>query len=138
MRGHSVSSIKHAHHAFDPDTPGKDSWRHRKAGAAEMIVSSSVRRVKFTETPGGDEAGLEDLLAELAPAGFVLVEGYKDVDFPKIEVWRAENGQPFLHESRPGIRMLASDTPLPDCPLPVLDLNDIAGIADAVEGRLTP
>ena len=137
-RGHRVSSIKHAHHAFDPDTPGKDSWRHRKAGANETIVSSRARRVKFTETPDGEEASLGALLDELAPADFVLVEGYKDVDFPKIEVWRVDNGQPFLHETRPGIRAVACDTPLPDCPLPVLDLNDAAGIADAVEKGLLP
>ena len=135
-RGHRVSSVKHAHHAFDPDTPGKDSWRHRKAGAREMVVSSSVRRVKFTETPDGDEAGLETVLAELAPADFVLVEGYKDANFPKIEVWREETGHPFLHGSRPGIRVVASDTPVPGCPLTVLDLNDVAAVADAVEGRL--
>ena len=135
-RGHRVSSIKHAHHAFDPDTPGKDSWRHRKAGAREMIVSSKARRVKFTETPDGAEAALDTLLEQLDPADFVLVEGYKDVDFPKIEVWRAENGQPFLHETRPGIRAVACDAPLPGCPLPVLDLNDAVAIADAVEKGL--
>ena len=137
-RGHRVSSIKHAHHSFEADTPGKDSWRHRKAGAREMVVSSSTRRVKFTETPDGGEAELEALLAELAPADFVLVEGYKDTDFPKIEVWRSETGQPFLHGTHPGILAVASDAPIPDCPLPVLGLDDINGIADAVEKGLRP
>ena len=136
QRGFSVASIKHAHHAFDADTPGKDSWRHRKAGATQMIVSSSLRRVKFTETPDGDEADLNTLLGEINPADFVLVEGYKNLDFPKIEIWREEEANPFLHETRPGIRMVASDTALPECPLPVLDLNNIESIADAVEKRL--
>jgi molybdopterin-guanine dinucleotide biosynthesis protein B len=136
QRGFSVASIKHAHHAFDADTPGKDSWRHRKAGATQMIVSSSLRRVKFTETPDGDEADLNTLLGEINPADFVLVEGYKNLDFPKIEIWREEEANPFLHETRPGIRIVASDTALPECPLPVLDLNNIESIADAVEKRL--
>ena len=140
-RGYRVASIKHAHHAFDPDTPGKDSWRHRKAGASQILVSSALRRVRFTETPEGDEAGLETLLAELAPADFVLVEGFKSVDFPKIEIWRQETGHDFLYPQHPGIKALASDTPLGDvslgdCPLPVFDLNDTDAIADAVIKRL--
>ena len=135
-RGHNVASIKHAHHHFDPDTPGKDSWRHRKAGASQMLISSALRRVKFTETPDKNEAGLPALLEELSPADFVLVEGFKKIDFPKIEIWRQETGRPFLYPELPGIRMVASDTPLPDCPLPVLDLNDTEAIASAIEGRL--
>ena len=137
-RGHRVSSIKHAHHDFDPDEEGKDSWRHRAAGVRELVVSSKHRRVKFTETPDSGEADLATLVGELAPADFVIVEGYKEVDFPKIEVWRAEAGNPFLHATHPGIRLVASDTPVPDCPLPVADLNDIKAIADLVEQRLAP
>ena len=95
-RGHNVASIKHAHHHFDPDTPGKDSWRHRKAGASQMLISSALRRVKFTETPDKNEAGLPALLEELSPADFVLVEGFKKIDFPKIEIWRQETGRPFF------------------------------------------
>ena len=137
-RGHRVSSIKHAHHDFDPDEEGKDSWRHRAAGVRELVVSSRNRRVKFTETPDSGETDLATLVGELAPADFVIVEGYKEVDFPKIEVWRAETGNPFLHATHPGIRLVASDTPVPDCPLPVADLNDIKAIADLVEQRLAP
>ncbi|XDZ66176.1 molybdopterin-guanine dinucleotide biosynthesis protein B [Alphaproteobacteria bacterium LSUCC0684] len=132
QRGYSVASIKHAHHAFDPDTPGKDSWRHRKAGATQMLISSSLRRVHFIETPDRDEADLNTLLGELMPTDIVLVEGFKDTDFPKIEVWRAETGNAFLYPERPGIFAVAADTPLPDCPLPVLDLNDAATIADTL------
>lgn len=135
-RGHRVASIKHAHHAFDPDTPGKDSWRHRKAGASQMLVSSALRRVKFTETPDRNEADLPALLAELDPADFVLVEGFKAVDFPKIEIWREQTGQPFIHPEFPGVKMIASDVPLADCPLPRLDINDPEAIATAVENRL--
>lgn len=138
QRGHSVASIKHAHHAFDPDTPGKDSWRHRKAGASQVIVSSALRRVHFTETPDGPEADLDTLLAELAPVDFVLVEGFKSVDFPKIEIWRADAGTERLHPAFPGIRMVASDAPLPGEDLPVLDLNDPDAIADAIINRLMP
>jgi molybdopterin-guanine dinucleotide biosynthesis protein B len=137
-RGFSLASIKHAHHAFDPDTPGKDSWRHRKAGASQMLISSSLRRVHFTETPDGREADLNTLLGELMPADMVLVEGFKDIDFPKIEIWRAATGNPFLYPERPGIFAVAADTPLPDCPLPVLDLNVEAAIADAIIRRFHP
>jgi len=131
-RGYTLASIKHAHHAFDPDTPGKDSWRHRKAGASQMLISSALRRVHFTETPDRKEADLDTLLGELQPADMVLVEGFKDIDFPKIEIWRKATGNPFLYPERPGIKAVASDIPLPDCPLPVLDLNDAGAIADAI------
>jgi len=137
-RGFSVASIKHAHHAFDPDSPGKDSWRHRKAGATQMLISSSRRRVHFTETPDGIEADLNTLLGELRPADMVLVEGFKDIDFPKIEIWRAETGNPFLYPERPGIFAVAADTSLPDCRLPVLDLNDAATIADVIIRKSHP
>ena len=137
-RGHRVSSVKHAHHSFEPDKKGKDSWRLREAGARELVVSSMYRRVKFTVTPDAEEADLGTIIAELDPADFVIVEGYKDLDFPKIEAWRASNGKPFLHLTHPGIRMVASDGPVPDCPVPVVDLNDIETIANRVEKRLAP
>ena len=139
-RGHSVASIKHAHHEFDPDTPGKDSWRHRKAGAGQMLISSAKRRVKFTETPDGNEASLPELLHDLDPVDFVLVEGFKSVDFPKIEIWRQSLGdktnQGYLHHTFPGIRVVASDSQLEDCSLPVIDLNNPEAIADLIERRL--
>ncbi|MCE2517297.1 MAG: molybdopterin-guanine dinucleotide biosynthesis protein B [Alphaproteobacteria bacterium] len=131
-RGYRTSSIKHAHHEFDPDTPGKDSWRHRKAGTSEMIISSSRRRVKFTETPDQDEADLPTLLAELSPADIVLVEGFKSIDFPKVEIHRAAMGHGFLYPQLAGIRMIATDTPLGDCPLPQADLNSPEAVADLI------
>lgn len=108
-KGLSVATLKHAHHNFDPDTEGKDSWRHRRAGATQMIISSATRRVKFTETPGGDEADLNTLLGELDASDIVLVEGYKTINFPKIEIHRKELGHDFLFTSLPGICLLATD-----------------------------
>lgn len=131
-RGLNVASIKHAHHHFDPDQPGKDSWRHRKAGSRQMIISSSKRRVKFTETPDGNEADLNTLLGELSPADIVLVEGYKMIDFPKIEIYRQAFGEERLYLTRPGIEMIATDTVLEDCPLPQVDLNNPEEIVDAI------
>ena len=137
-KNYRVASIKHAHHGFEADTPDTDSWRHRKAGASETIISSGNRRAKFTELHGEDEASLDTLLSELSVADFVLVEGYKSVDFPKIEIWRSGLDLPFLYETHPGIRMIASDIALPDCPLPRLDLNDTEAITKAVIGKLNP
>lgn len=131
-RGYKISSIKHAHHQFDPDTPGKDSWRHRKAGAAEMLISSSQRRVKFTETPNLDEADLPTLLGELSPADIVLVEGFKSIDFPKVEIHRAEISNDVLYPNLTGIKMIATDVVLADCPIPQADLNDAAAVADLI------
>lgn len=131
-RGLNVASIKHAHHNFDPDQPGKDSWRHRKAGSRQMIISSSKRRVKFTETPDGTEADLNTLLGELSPADIVLVEGYKTIDFPKIEIYRQAFGEERLYLTRLGIEMVATDTVIEDCPLPQVDLNNPEEIVDAI------
>ena len=131
-RGMNVASIKHAHHQFDPDQPGKDSWRHRKAGSRQMIISSARRRVKFTETPDGDEADLNTLLTELTPADLVLIEGFKSIDFPKVEIFRASLGHPPLYETHPGVRLIATDTAIEDCPLPQVDLNTPEAVADAI------
>ena len=131
-RGMNVASIKHAHHDFDPDQPGKDSWRHRKAGAQEMIISSARRRVKFTEVADGDEADLNTLLGEISPADLVLIEGYKKIDFPKVEIYRASLGHPFIYQTCPGVELIATDSPLENCPLPQLDLNKPDAIAEAI------
>ena len=135
QRGMVVASLKHAHHNFDPDQPGKDSWRHRKAGAKEMIISSANRRVKFTETPDRDEADLNTLLGELSPADLVLIEGFKSIDFPKVEIFRASLGNPPLYLSRPGIELIAADIPIENCPHPQIDLNNPDAVADAILDR---
>lgn len=135
-RGVRIATIKHAHHDFDPDTPGKDSWRHRQAGAKQVLISSRQRRVHFTETPDGNEADLNTLLDELAPADLVLVEGFKNDPIPKIEIRRQGMEHPPLYESRPHIIAVATDHPLADCPLPQLDLNDPLAITDYLLGMM--
>jgi molybdopterin-guanine dinucleotide biosynthesis protein B len=138
QRGYTVSSIKHAHHQFDADIPGKDSWRHRKAGTGETIIASSQRRVKFTETPDRTDIDLSELLAELSPADIVLVEGFKSVDFAKVEIHRSALSQDFLYSDLSGICMIATDLPLDDCPLPQADLNDPEAVADLILDQCKP
>lgn len=129
-RGVSVSTIKHAHHAFDVDVPGKDSWEHRRAGARQVLVSSSQRWALMTELRGAPEPTLPALLAQLAPVDLVIVEGFKFDPHPKIEVHRAANGKPWRHPEDPAIRAVASDIALPaGCALPWAHLDDVERIA---------
>lgn len=125
-RGLRVSLIKHAHHEFDIDHPGKDSFRHRKAGAAEVLVVSGKRWALMHELRGATEPPLDDLIAKLAPCDLVLVEGYKASTIPKLEVWRAENGKPRLPHDDPHIVALVTDSPAAAdaSRLPLLDLDD--------------
>lgn len=128
-RGHSVSTIKHAHHGFDIDKPGKDSHVHREAGASEVLVASSRRWALIHELRDETEPSLSDLLSRLAPVHLVVVEGFKRDTHPKIEVHRAALGKSLLQPDDSRIRAVASDTPL-DVAVPVLDLNDPAFVAD--------
>ncbi|MDJ0821186.1 MAG: molybdopterin-guanine dinucleotide biosynthesis protein B [Paracoccaceae bacterium] len=130
-RGFSVSTVKHAHHAFDVDHPGKDSYRHREAGAHEVILASRKRVAQMTELRGTPEPPLAELLARLAPVDLVLVEGYKRDTHPKVEAFRAETGNPLIATGDPLIRAVAADTPL-DLDRPVFDLNDTRAIADFI------
>ncbi|MEL7117271.1 MAG: molybdopterin-guanine dinucleotide biosynthesis protein B [Pseudomonadota bacterium] len=130
-RGLTVSTVKHAHHAFDVDQPGKDSYRHRSAGASQVLLSSANRWALMTELRGGPELELDDLLAQLQPVDLVLVEGFKRAGHPKVEAHRAATGQPLLAHDDPQIRAVASDHPI-DLDRPVLDLDDVAGIADFI------
>ncbi|GHD54476.1 molybdopterin-guanine dinucleotide biosynthesis protein MobB [Thalassobaculum fulvum] len=134
-RGHRVSTVKHAHHAFDVDQPGKDSYEHRAAGATEVMIGSAARYALMHELRGAPEPELGELLARMAPVDFVLIEGFKRTGHPKLEVYRAAVGKPPLWPSDDAVVAVASDAPLPDCPRPVLDLNDVAAIADLVEAR---
>ncbi len=127
-QGLNMATIKHAHHEFDADTPGKDSWRHRKAGAAQVLVSSAIRSAHFVEHQA-EEPGLEQLLRRLQPCDLVLIEGFKREAVPKLEIFRKSVGKPHLWPDDPQIIAVASDDLLPDCPLPVLNLNDIPAIA---------
>jgi molybdopterin-guanine dinucleotide biosynthesis protein MobB len=131
VRGLRVSSIKHAHHDTEIDHPGRDSYRHRQAGAMQVIVSSPARWALLTELRGAPEPDLESLLGQLAPCDLVLVEGYKRAPHPKVEAYRAATGRPLLAPANRTIRALASDVVL-DLPLPCFDLNDVAAIADFI------
>src|SRR5215470_1879511 len=102
-RGLSVSTIKHAHHEFDVDRPGKDSWRHREAGASEVMVASSRRWALMRELRGAAEPSLEELIAKMGPADLLLVEGFKFDPHPKIEVHRPSIGKPLLFMDDPRI-----------------------------------
>ena len=130
-RGYSVSTLKHAHHATDVDHPGRDSYRHREAGAQEVIVSSPNRWAVMHELRGADEPSLDELLSKLAPVDLVLIEGFKGAAHPKIEAVRAATNQPLLAPQNPTIKAVASDTPL-SLQRPVFDLNDTARIADFI------
>ncbi|HEY8334211.1 MAG TPA: molybdopterin-guanine dinucleotide biosynthesis protein B [Tardiphaga sp.] len=127
-QGLRVSTIKHAHHAFDVDVPGKDSWVHREAGASEVLVSSSQRFALMHELRGAAEPRLPELLARLAPVDLVLVEGFKTDPHRKIEVHRAGNGKALLFPSDPAIVGIASDVDV-ITNLPVAHLDDIQAIA---------
>jgi molybdopterin-guanine dinucleotide biosynthesis protein B len=131
QRGLSVSLIKHAHHTFDVDRPGKDSWRHRHAGAAEVLVTSSRRWVLMHELRGAAEPAFEEQVRRLSPCDLLLVEGFKHAPIPKLEVWRAATGEPLLHPNDPHIVAVASDARL-ETKLPLLDLNDVAGVSSFI------
>ncbi len=135
-RGLSVSTVKHAHHATDVDQEGRDSFRHREAGAREVLVASPARWALMHELRGAPEPALADLLARLSPVDLVLVEGYKRGDHPKIEAHRAETGRPLLAGENATIRAVATDTALPGLPLPVFDLNATADVADFILGEV--
>ena len=132
-RGYSVSTIKHAHHHFDVDYPGKDSHTHRVAGAKEVLVSSVNRFALMHELRGEAEPSLAQLLSMLAPVDFVLVEGYKPEPHPKIEVHRVANGKPFLYPNDPTILALASDAAIADRNVTLLALENAEELADFVQ-----
>ena len=135
-RGLRVSTVKHAHHEVDLDRPGKDTYRHREAGAAEVMLATSRRWALVHELRGEEEPPLDALLARMAPVGLVVVEGFKRFPHPKVEVHRRERGTPLIAREDPTVVAVASDEPLPDLPVPVLDLDDVPGIAALVLARL--
>lgn len=133
--GYRVSVIKHAHHRVDVDTPGKDSWRHRQAGATEVLLATDQRWVLMHELRGEPEPGLDAQLALMAPCDVVLVEGFKHAPIPKVEVYRPAVGKPPLYPDDPEIVAVATDGPL-DIALPVLDLNDPGAVTSFILARL--
>ena len=137
-RGLKVSTLKHAHHGFDVDQPGKDSHTHRMAGASEVLVSSANRWALVHELRGQAEPVLVALLTKLSPVDLVVVEGYKAEPHPKLEVYRAALGKPLLHPDDPAIVAVASDEPLPAARVPVVDLDDIERIAELLIRHAAP
>ena len=137
-RGFSVSTIKHAHHNFDLDQPGKDSYEHRAAGACEVMVVSANRLALMRELRGAPEPSLAELLRLMAPVDLVLVEGFKRDPLPKIEVYRAANLKPPLHPRDDSIVALISDGADPPAGLPHASIDDIPSAADLVLARAAP
>lgn len=135
-RGLTVSTVKHAHHNFDVDTPGKDSYEHRKAGATEVLVSSGNRWALMHELREEPEPCVETLLSKLAPVDLVIIEGFKREGHQKLEVWRRSVGKPLLATEDSQVLAICSDGPVPEAddlpqgPRPVLDLNDVESIVD--------
>ncbi|OGA34107.1 MAG: molybdopterin-guanine dinucleotide biosynthesis protein B [Betaproteobacteria bacterium RIFCSPLOWO2_12_FULL_64_23] len=133
--GLKVSLIKHAHHRFDVDQPGKDSFRHRTAGCSEVLVTSGERWVLMHEMRGAPEATLEQQIARMSPCDLLLIEGYKRYPLPKLEIYREANGKPLLHPEDEHIVALATDTPVP-CRLPQFGLEDYDAITAFVVDTL--
>ena len=140
-RGFTVSTLKHAHHGFDVDRPGKDSFRHREAGATEVLLASRNRWALMHELRGEEEPPLAELLTRLSPVDLVLIEGYKRDRHAKIEAHRAATGQGLIAVEDDTVEAIASDEPLPGAGVPVFDLDDTRGLADfvlAATGLATP
>jgi len=137
-RGLTVSTVKHAHHSFDIDRPGKDSHTHRMAGATEVVVGSLRRWAIVHELREAPEATLTMLVAKMSPVDLILVEGYKGGSHPKLEVYRAEVGKPLLHPGDPAIVAIASDAPIPGIRVPRVDLNDVEAIVDTLLRHAAP
>ncbi len=134
-RGVAVSTVKHAHHAFDIDQPGKDSWRHRQAGAREVMIASDRRWALMHELRDEPEPSLDVLLRQMSPVDLVLVEGFKSHNHHKVEVYRRALGKPLLHPDDPDVVAIASDEKLAGFSVPWLPLSDAATIADFILGH---
>jgi molybdopterin-guanine dinucleotide biosynthesis protein B len=137
-RGLSVSTLKHAHHDFDIDQPGKDSHSHRLAGATEVLIGSARRFALIRELRGEPEPTLGALLQKLSPVDLVVIEGYKRARHPKLEVHRVVLGQPLLAPDDPTIVAIAADGPLPKAKIPVVDLDDIDRIVELLLRHAAP
>jgi molybdopterin-guanine dinucleotide biosynthesis protein MobB len=130
--GSRVSTVKHAHHEVDLDQPGKDTWRHREAGAEEVVLATARRWAVIHELRGAPEPSLDELLAKMTPVDLILVEGFKRFSHPKLEVHRRERGTPLLAAEDRTIVAVATDEPLPAIALPQFSLDDIPAIAGFV------
>ena len=137
-RGLTVSTLKHAHHAFDVDQPGKDSYMHRMAGASEVLVSSQNRFALMHELRGAPELTLAELLGKLSPVDLVIIEGYKRDPHPKLEVFRAGVGKPLIHPDDPYVVAIASDVELPQMRVPRVSIDDTDAVIDILLKHATP
>lgn len=137
-RGLTVATLKHAHHAFDIDQPGKDSHAHRAAGAGEVLVASAQRYALIHELRGAAEPTLADLLRKLSPCDLVIVEGFKRYGHPKVEVHRAANGKPWLFAELRHVRAIVADEPAAGFDGPMVDLDDIAAAAALILAAAEP
>ena len=139
-RNITLSTVKHAHHNFDVDQPGKDSYRHRESGATEVLISSGKRWALMHELREEKEPELKDLLPKMSAVDLVLVEGFKRNSHPKIEIYRPSVDKPLLYREDPAIIAIATESPdceaLADCPLPLIDLDDADAIVDFIVERL--
>jgi molybdopterin-guanine dinucleotide biosynthesis protein B len=137
-RGLTVSTVKHAHHDFDVDQPGKDSHSHRLAGAREVLVSSSRRFALVHELRGEPELPLRTLLGKLSPVDLIIVEGYKRESHPKLEIYRQSVGKPLMQPDDPYIVAVASDADVPGLSVPLVRLDDIEAVADVLCAHAAP
>ncbi len=137
-RGIRVATVKHAHHEFDIDRPGKDSWLHREAGASEVAIVSSRRWAIVHELRREEEPTLAGMLGRLSPVDLVILESFKHHPHPKLEVFRAAVGKPLLHPDDDCFVAVATDAPLPQAQVPVLMLGDVETIADVLQAEARP
>ncbi len=131
-RGFKISTLKHAHHSFDIDHQGRDSFRHRQAGASEVMLSSNNRWALMQELRGEPEPSFAELITMMKPVDLILVEGFKKEQHSKLECHRAENNENFIYKSDNSVRLIASDVPIDNASIPNIDLNDTIGIADFI------
>jgi len=131
-RGYSVSSMKHTHHNFDIDKPGKDSFEHRVAGAKQVLITGTKRWALLNENRDQDEPNIDELLTRMDPVDLVLIEGFKRHPHSKMEVFRASVGKPLLAPEDPSVVAIATDEEVDGGNLPVIDLNDVGAVADYI------
>jgi len=134
-RGFTVSTMKHTHHNVDIDQPGKDSYEHRRAGATEVLITGAKRWALLHENRGRPEPAIDDLLAQMCEVDLVLIEGFKAHRHDKLEVFRPSVGKPMLATDDPTVVAVASDADLGDIGRPVIDLDDVAAVADFIVGH---
>jgi molybdopterin-guanine dinucleotide biosynthesis protein B len=137
-RGLTVSTVKHAHHGFDVDTPGKDSYTHRMAGATEVLVASGRRWALMHELRDAPEPSIYDLLQKMSPVDLVLIEGFKSAHHTRIEVYRRDVGKLPFHPENPHVVGIVSDTPFPDAGRSVVDIDDIEGVVELILAKAEP